>query len=165
MGCEDVMKKTIGLIIIGILFLLLSIPASATPMKLRVGVVADCPPYQYCDADGSCKGLNVDIMGIIAKQQGFSVEYVVYESEPECKKAMADGSIDVILGVYYSSREDSAWLSSDISVGTMCLVAKKDTAELMRNGSDPSDFITVYEYVLQTSVPVSSIQVELAVFL
>ena len=154
---EDAVKKTLGLITIGILFLLLSHPVSASPLKLRVGVVADCPPYQYCDADGSCKGLNVDVMNIIAKQQGFFVEYVVYESESECKKAMADGSIDMILGVYYSSREDSAWLSSDISVGTMCLVAKKDTAELMRNGSDPSDFITVYEYGTATASLLSNL--------
>jgi len=73
--------------------------------KIIVGGEVDYPPYSFLDKNGEPTGFQVELTRAIAKTMGINIE-IRLSPWPEARKALEDGSIDIIPGMFYS--EDRA---------------------------------------------------------
>ncbi len=46
------------------------------PAKIKVGISADFPPFEYYDENGELYGFDIDLMNYIGERIGFEIEYV-----------------------------------------------------------------------------------------
>jgi len=69
---------------------------------VRVGIFQS-PPLNFVDEEGRPQGLFVDILGEIARQEGWRLRYVP-GSWAECLQRLRQGSIDVLLSIAYTPR-------------------------------------------------------------
>ena len=83
---QRIIKFTAALLAVLCLLTLLPVHASAIHMNIRVAVKGKCPPYHFWDGD-TAKGLNIDILELMAEKEGLNVEYVSYttSSDAVCK--------------------------------------------------------------------------------
>lgn len=86
-------------------FLLLLILFTATAARAEKVVVVGgdqaYPPYEFLDQDGHPAGYNVELTRAIAEVMGVKVQIRLGDWE-EMRKALADGSIDILEGMVYS---------------------------------------------------------------
>ena len=125
------------------LLLLLPVPARGAAMDVRIGVKCKCPPYQFLDQNGSPTGLHIEIMDMIAKNQHFSVTYVVYETSAEAEQSLREREIDGVLGVLSDQpRPSDMTFTGSISSGTIAMISSQGAAqrilEAPAGGSPPS---------------------------
>ncbi len=73
--------------------------------KIIVGGEIDYPPYSFLDKNGEPTGFQVELTRAVAKTMGMDVE-VRLMPWPEARKALENGKIDIIPGMFYS--EDRA---------------------------------------------------------
>jgi len=66
-----------------------------------VGGEIDYPPYSFLDKNGQPTGFQVELTQAIARTMGINVEIRLL-SWPEARKALEDGTIDAIHGMFYS---------------------------------------------------------------
>ncbi len=83
------------------------IPAAAikttAPEKIKIIVGGEIgyPPYSFLDKNGNPTGFAVELTRAIAKTMGMNVENRL-SPWPETRKALEDGTIDIIPGMFYS---------------------------------------------------------------
>ncbi|MBR5536358.1 MAG: trypsin-like peptidase domain-containing protein [Clostridia bacterium] len=65
------------------------------PEKLKIGISADFPPYEYYDSTGALVGIEVDLMHAIAEEINFPLEFVDMHFD-ELFSALASGKINCI---------------------------------------------------------------------
>jgi ABC-type amino acid transport substrate-binding protein len=73
-----------------------SIEEVALPAKIeeaetiKVGVSGDMPPFDYLSADGNPSGYNVALMGAIAREAGFNIEFVTVPFSTKFSALLSD---------------------------------------------------------------------------
>ncbi len=86
------------------MLLALACAAGAQPRVVRVGVYANEPKI-YLNAAGRATGIFADLLGEIAKGEGWSLEYVPCEWQA-CLDALEAGRIDLMPDVAYSAQRE-----------------------------------------------------------
>jgi len=83
----------------------LPVNASKTPVPgktlIIVGGEIGYPPYSFLDKKGNPTGFQVELTRAIARTMGMNVEIRI-TPWPETRKALEDGTIDIIPGMFYS---------------------------------------------------------------
>lgn len=78
------MKKKIitGILLLAVLMILFTAGCvdSTSKQTYVIGVDAAMSPWEYIDKDGNPQGINMDLIGMIAADQGFSYTYYVPEN-------------------------------------------------------------------------------------
>ncbi len=92
------MKKSIWLIIAGLLFIsLLAASCSSTPTKIRVATDATWPPFESVNEQTKqVEGFDIDIMNAIAEKEKLDIEYVNVAFDP-LLAGMAQGMYDAAI--------------------------------------------------------------------
>ena len=123
-----IIKFTAALLAVLCLLTLLPVHASAIHMNIRVAVKGKCPPYHFWDGD-TAKGLNIDILELMAEKEGLNVEYVSYTTSSDAADALLSGEVDAVLGVLSGTVcPEGTRLTNVISSGTISLIAPNDVA-------------------------------------
>lgn len=98
-------NKRIYITILFIIFLLICIPFafSRNNEPLIIGTERGYPPYSFINEENNPDGFNVELSRALGKVLGREVEIKI-DSWAAIKEALATGEIDLIAGMYYSSR-------------------------------------------------------------
>ncbi|MDO5843743.1 MAG: transporter substrate-binding domain-containing protein, partial [Methanocorpusculum sp.] len=73
-------KKLItGLMILATIILIVSAGCIASKPTYVIGMDAALSPWEVMGSDGNPQGINIDLINLIAKDQGFEIEYYVPE--------------------------------------------------------------------------------------
>lgn len=101
---------------------------------LRVGVNAATTPLAG-RSEGSVKiiGIDVDVAAYIADQMGLKLEVVDVGTNPE--KALADGTVDMVMGIDSAETEGSFWKSTPYVTSGVALFAPSSTVSAPPSGS------------------------------
>ena len=106
-----------------ILLLLVILPPTAGACELRMGW-EPWKPYQYRNADGALRGMDIDLMKAITNQMDCDLELI----ELPWKRHLRDlrkGRIDIAAGADYSEqRSDYAWFSNAYRTETVSLYVR-----------------------------------------
>jgi PAS domain S-box-containing protein len=70
-----------------------------------VGGDRNYPPYEFLDEKGNPAGYNVDLTRAVARETGLNIE-IRLGRWPERLQALENGKIDVMQGMFYSTRRD-----------------------------------------------------------
>ena len=106
-------------------------PAIGTDGVLRVGVNGQAAPLAGANSSGSLVGFDVDLAAALADELGLKVE--VTDVGTDGASALADGTVDVVLGVEQDSMESEVW-ESDPYLQTAVALFSQDA-----NASVPTD--------------------------
>ena len=90
--------------VIGLLALLCALQLWAQPRTVRVGVYPN-EPKVYVNAAGRPTGIFVDLLGEVARGEGWSLEFVPCEWQ-NCLESLEAGRIDLMPDVAYSVQRD-----------------------------------------------------------
>ncbi|MCK5913717.1 MAG: diguanylate cyclase [Desulfuromusa sp.] len=82
------------------LFVLL--PLSSAAAEIRIGIDNN-PPLTFIDEQGKAKGLFPDLFQQIAKEKGWSIEYVPCQWQ-QCLTALSAGDIDILPAIAYTEQ-------------------------------------------------------------
>jgi len=100
---------------------------AASPATIVVGGDRDYPPYEFLDKDGKPAGYNVDLTRAIADVMGMQVEFR-FGGWSEMRKALLDGSVDVLQGISYSDeRTRTLSFSPPHTIINHAIFARKET--------------------------------------
>jgi two-component system, cell cycle sensor histidine kinase and response regulator CckA len=132
----------------------------ASARSLVVGGDWNFPPYEFLDENGEPSGLNTEIMRAIAEEMGLDIE-IRLGPWPETIKALREGRIDAIQGMFYSDAR-SRWFdfSHSYSMQDCSAVVRKDFGTppttldelaglniVVQNGD------IIHDYLLENNVP------------
>ncbi len=115
--------------VIAIALALSTVPANAskTPdqgKNIIVGGEIDYPPYSFLDKNGEPTGFQVELTRAIAKTMGINIE-IILRPWPETRKALKDGSIDIIPGMFYSDERSKIFdFSPPFSIVSTAIFAR-----------------------------------------
>lgn len=112
-----------------------STPALAQEGILRVGVNAQNAPFST-EVDGRMVGIDIDMAAALATELGVSVECVDVGADGE--KALANGTVDVIMGMEVTDTAASCWLSDPYLETAVALFATSNGAIMPTSDSKPS---------------------------
>ncbi len=76
--------------------------------RIIVGGDSKYPPYEFLDEEGNPAGFNVDLTKAIAEELGLDIQ-IRLGPWGEIRKALSDGAIDVVQGMYYSVERDRVY--------------------------------------------------------
>jgi len=143
----NLFKKTfIFVICIMSLFLFPQVATNAMTVNLKVAFNANFPPYQFIDEDGVIKGMHIDFLNAIAKDNGYKIEYVPLDNNKDCIEELENGNVDIILGILMdNSSPYYTQLTNSISSSALCMIAPNKKAEIMETQENLIDTIS-YEY-------------------
>lgn len=104
--------------------------ASSAEKALRVATDASWPPMEMIDKNGKVCGYGIDVMDYIAKEEGFTVQYVVVAWD-EIFKGLDDGKYDAIMSSVSITDERKAKYDFSIPYFTsgQILVVPKELAK------------------------------------
>jgi len=124
-------KKMIRLFLIVMVVSMMMVPVVSgdtqdrARTKIIVGGEIDYPPYSFLDKNGEPTGFSVDLVRAIAKTMGMNVE-IRLRPWPETRKALEDGTIDVIPGMFYSEERARTFdFSPPFSIVSDAIFARK----------------------------------------
>lgn len=113
---------------------------------VRVAFDRNLPPYQFLD-EGEPKGIHIDLMDSIARENNYRVEYYPFDSQSGCITAFEDGEVDIILGVTPRlSKEYQVQSSSAFSEATACALTQKSRADAIRNTFGSKIYTLSYQF-------------------
>ncbi|MBA4366883.1 MAG: histidine kinase [Desulfobacterium sp.] len=95
--------------------------------QIIVGGEINYPPYSYIDRKGEQTGFSVELTKAIARVMGIDVQ-IRLTSWPEARKALDEGRVDIILGMFYS--EDRAKIydfSPPFSINSDSIFARRNS--------------------------------------
>ncbi len=123
--------SAICLIALALVMCILQVAASDTinskESTIIVGGEIDYPPYSFLDKNGQPTGFQVELTQAIAKTMGMNVE-IRLMPWPEARKALEEGKIDVIHGMFYSAERAKIYdFSPPHSTVSNAIFARKDT--------------------------------------
>lgn len=81
--------------------------------SIRVGYLKDWKPMEFTDDDDMFSGINRDVVDVITKQLGVSVEAVAFDEWQSLIKALMEGDVDIAGSVAASVDRKKALLFSD----------------------------------------------------
>lgn len=111
-------KAALFLMVVGLFKLVFS-----DPIAVKVGLFEDKPKI-FTDDKGIPHGIFVDILGNIAQQEGWSIEYVK-GTLSECVENLKNGRIDLLPDVLYSKDQDGKFFLNRIPILSDWLVVYK----------------------------------------
>ena len=106
-----------------------SADTASSPLKqtIIVGGDRDYPPYEFIDQNGHPAGYNVELTRAIANVMGFRVEFRL-GSWSEMRKALQDGTVDVLEGMSWSQeREREVEFSTPHTLVNHAIFARKNS--------------------------------------
>jgi PAS domain S-box-containing protein len=126
--------SAICLIAIALVMCILHVAASKTldsrESTIIVGGEIDYPPYSFLDKNGEPTGFQVELTQAIARTMGMNVE-IRLMPWPEARKALEDGTIDAIHGMFYSTARAKIYdFSPPHSTVSNAIFARKDTTSV-----------------------------------
>lgn len=113
----------------------ISSPAIAEDGVLHVGVNASSAPLAGQNSSGELVGFDVDMAAAIADELGLKVE--VTDVGSNGSSALADGTVDVLLGVEQDSSSADVWESEPYLQTGVALFAESDSAQVPTKDSAP----------------------------
>lgn len=115
-----------------------SAPLQAAPPPCKLSVGWDpWEPYQYADTDGEIRGLDIEILELLAADAGCDVHYVRGEWGGLLAQ-LRDGSVDVLLaGTVLPEREAYAWFSAPYREETFSVFVRGDDLAELRDLTIP----------------------------
>jgi ABC-type amino acid transport substrate-binding protein len=113
-----------------LLILLLSSPGFATPRNVRVGCV-EIENFFETDASGIVSGYGADYLDAIAKETGWTYEYV-HGTWSECLASLKEGSVDLLLPAEYSKERSADFIFScaETNFDYVTLLTKSENNDL-----------------------------------
>ena len=125
------MKKSIWLIITGLLFIgLMAAACSSTPTKIRVATDATWPPFESINEQTKqVEGFDIDIMNRIAEKEKLDIEYVNVGFDP-LLAGMAQGTYDVAISsitITEERKKDMLFSDPYFAAGQIVVVRKDNT--------------------------------------
>jgi len=126
------MKKSIWLIIAGLLFIsLLAASCSSTPTKIRVATDATWPPFEsISEQTKQVEGFDIDIMNKIAEKEKLDIEYVNVAFDP-LLAGMAQGMYDAAISsitITEDRQKDMLFSDPYFAAGQIVTVRKDNTS-------------------------------------
>jgi polar amino acid transport system substrate-binding protein len=126
------MKKSIWLIILGLLFIsLVATACSSTPTKIRVATDATWPPFESINEQTKqVEGFDIDMMNKIAEKEKLDIEYINVGFDP-LLAGMAQGTYDAaISSITITEERKKEILFSDpyFAAGQIVTVRKDNTS-------------------------------------
>ena len=110
--------------------------ALSTPGTLRVGVnAASAPLAGQTSSSSRIVGIDVDVAAYIADQIGCKVEIVDVGNDPA--SALADGRVDIVLGVDASSEDATYWKSPSYLQSGVALFGTASESAIPTTDSKP----------------------------
>ncbi len=73
--------------------------------RIVVGGDHNYPPFEFLDEKGRSAGYNVDLTRAIARETGMDIE-IRLQPWAKIRRALADGEIDALQGMFYSTQRD-----------------------------------------------------------
>lgn len=136
------------------LMILISFPiqAYAENKPLRVAFSAYLPPYHFVDDNGEYSGIHIEILNWIAKKKKIDVEYLAYETDGECLRALKSGEADILLG-HKTGDSAAAELqyTAELTSSYLCLIAPNEVTAQLINTNDYNFLSAVIEFGLAAS--------------
>ena len=104
------------------------VPAAAiktpAPEKIIVGGEIGYPPYSFLDKNGNPSGFSVELTQAIARIMGMDIE-IRLRPWPETRKALEEGTIDIIPGMFYSEERAKIYdLSPPFAIVSTAIFAR-----------------------------------------
>lgn len=119
-----------------LLILLAMLMGSAGAETLRVAFNYNMAPYHYISDDYTYVGLHIDMMNWIAKEKGYEVIYVPYETNGACLLALNENDVDLILGHRTDDSAATGLLYTDeLSSANLSLVVNGEKKQFFEDGS------------------------------
>ncbi len=123
------MKKRLTFILCAFLLytaaFIVSSPTFALERHLRVAFNCNLPPFQFIDEDGISTGMHIEMFDEIAKNKGFQVEYLPFQTNRELIEAIENKTADVLLGVIENTIDNPMYTYSDpLTNSSLCMIAK-----------------------------------------
>jgi len=108
-----------------------SVVASKTPdpgkTNIIVGGEIGYPPYSFLDKNGEPTGFSIELTQAIAKIMGINVE-IRLRPWPETRKALENGTIDIIPGMFYSEERAKLFdFSPPFAIVSTAIFARKNS--------------------------------------
>ncbi|MFQ9923738.1 MAG: transporter substrate-binding domain-containing protein [Beduini sp.] len=63
---------------------------------VRVGVLANNPPFQYLNKDNQIDGISIDLLAYVSEKTNLDFEFVLASTQEELNKLVEDNRIDII---------------------------------------------------------------------
>lgn len=124
----------------------LTVTARGLETVLRVAVQPSFPPYQMLDSSERPVGLHIDLLNKIAEKKNFTVEYIPMATDSDCERALAAGSVDLILGTILDPYSQlSGQFTNEISQSTICMIASEEVAQNTKQGTVLEGKTAVFE--------------------
>jgi len=120
--------------------------AQAVTTKLRVAVNCGFPVYQFCDEDGNCVGIHIDILNDISANRSLEIEYIKFDSDSACFEALKKGEADVVLGAKQTVPSGYDFQLTDvITTSTLCLVVPNAIADEIARTKKTGEYLCAAE--------------------
>ncbi|HPD57226.1 MAG TPA: transporter substrate-binding domain-containing protein [Smithellaceae bacterium] len=114
-------------LVMGVLHVAVSKTFGLTKSTIIVGGEIDYPPYSFLDENGKPTGFQVELTQAIARTMGMNVEIRLMPWR-EARKALEDGKIDAIHGMFYSKERAKIYaFSPPHSIVSDAIFARADT--------------------------------------
>ena len=110
---------------------------------MRVGFCVHLPPYQYVDDNDIPTGAHIEMMDVIAKQSGFEVEYLPFETQTDAVEALASGTVDIVLGVSVLDRSTGNLEFTDIFNSSSLSMFARANANDAAIGAASINFVSI----------------------
>lgn len=111
----DIMRLKIitGFLILAVVTILFTAGCVDSKPTYTIGVDAAMSPWEYVDSGGNPVGINIDLIEMIAENQGFNVKYYVPENA-EWEQCLVDGKIDTIGAVIITPEREQKYLFAEM---------------------------------------------------
>ncbi len=129
-----------------------------------VGGNSAYPPYEFLDREGKPAGFVVELTRAIAETMGFDVKIELGESWADMRKALEDGTVDVLQGISYSDdRQKILDFSSPHSYISHSIFARKGVKPVNSlNELRGKEVVlmgrgVMYDYFVQAGLPIQPV--------
>ncbi|NCB31556.1 MAG: transporter substrate-binding domain-containing protein, partial [Clostridia bacterium] len=102
-------------------------PAEAHALQryLKVAFNPNLPPFQFLDVSGMPAGMHVEMLDSLAKERGFILEYLPYNTNRECLDALSRGKADIVLGQVAGTADKTLYADTDsLTTSPLCLLVR-----------------------------------------
>ena len=107
-----------------------SAPGALVSRRIKVGGDHNYPPYEFINANGQPDGFNIDLVRAIAKYLDINID-IQLGPWSEMVNKLKDGRIDLLPGMFYSSRRDQHFnFSAPHTLVSHVIVSRKSAPEI-----------------------------------
>ena len=116
--------------------LIVLLTAGASAETLRIAFNYNTAPYHFIGDDYTYVGLHIDMMNWIARERGYEVIYMPYETNSACLRALRNNEVDLILGHRMDDAAAGGLMYTDeLSTSSLSLIANGEKNQDMDSGS------------------------------